>query len=164
MPCCKGDSDPKQCTCRQWTLDLVILLNRLSMGGFFLLASVGKFRMGYPAWLHYYHSQTPSFVPSWFANPYGYVVPVAEMVVGALLVLGLWTRGIAAVALLMILSFSISMASVGKFSVGGNYSPNVIMMTMLLFLVVLGSGRLGVDRCLCNRCEMAPGTADSKPR
>ena len=78
---------------RSHTVNLALLANRLSLGVYFAIAGYGKvFKMGMDEWMQVFGKSTPSWLPTWFATPYGYALPFVEMLVGAVLILGLYGR------------------------------------------------------------------------
>lgn len=82
------------------------LILRLTLGGFLFFMGLGKFMMGVSAFVAQY---SPTFESSWL--PMGVVtlwltvLPYLEFVVGALLVLGLFTRWAAVAAGFMFMLF-----------------------------------------------------------
>lgn len=110
-------------------------------------------------------------LPGSLVQPVGQLLPVVEVVVGAMLVLGLLTRGAAVVSALLFVAFIIGIASVwargmnidcGCFG-GGGYDPNasdkypweiardVVLLIASLVLVWLRSTRLSLDARLFGR-------------
>jgi len=80
-------------TDREMRLSLVTLLGRLGVGVPLLFFGVGKFIMGYPNFLGYITGMfKDSWLPSFAWLPFAYVIPVAEVGLGAALILGLFTR------------------------------------------------------------------------
>ena len=117
-------------------------------------------------------------LPGTMAEPVGQLLPILEVVVGALLVLGLLTRGAAAVSALLFVAFIIGIASVwargmsidcGCFG-GGGYDPDAaskypweiardaVLLLLSLFLVWLPSSRLSLDSLLFRRTPEPEGT------
>ena len=99
---------------RQTLVDVGLLLLRVSIGLYLLLAGVGKVQGELKGFGSFYRGPFKSMQPEWLPNalaaPYGYVLPWAEVIVGALLILGLFGSIAAALAGLMILSFTIALA------------------------------------------------------
>jgi uncharacterized membrane protein YphA (DoxX/SURF4 family) len=128
--------------------DLVVLLNRVALGLFFLLAGAHKISGGVGNFYQtgFLHLK-PAWLPTWFAAPYGHLVPFAEVTVGALLILGLMGRLGAVLASLLLLSFTIALASAGMFFPPGtgSFHTNVILLTLALLLAVTGPGSLSAD-------------------
>lgn len=110
-------------------------------------------------------------LPGDVATTVGHLLPVLEVVVGALLVLGLLTRGAAAVSGVLFVAFIIGIASVwargmnidcGCFG-GGGYDPDarskypveiardVGLLLLSAYLVWLGRTRLALDDLLFPR-------------
>lgn len=117
-------------------------------------------------------------LPGTLAEPVGQLLPVLEVLVGALLVLGLLTRAAAVVSSLLFVAFIIGIASVwarglsidcGCFG-GGGYDPDAaskypweiardaILLLLSLFLVWLPSSRLSLDSLLFRRTPEPEGT------
>lgn len=117
-------------------------------------------------------------LPGSLAQPVGQLLPVVEVVVGAMLVLGLLTRGAAVVSSLLFVAFIIGIASVwargisidcGCFG-GGGYDPDAtskypweiardaVLLLLSLFLVWLPSTRLSLDSLLFRRTPELEGS------
>jgi uncharacterized membrane protein YphA (DoxX/SURF4 family) len=128
-------------------LDLVVLLNRVALGLFFLLAGAHKISDGVGNFYHkVFLGLKPGWLPTWFAAPYGHLIPFAEVTVGVLLILGLMGRLGAALACLLLTSFTIALAAAHLFFTGsGPFHTNVIFLTLALLLAVLGPGSLSAD-------------------
>jgi uncharacterized membrane protein YphA (DoxX/SURF4 family) len=128
-------------------LDLVVLLNRVALGLYFLLAGAHKISGGVG---NFYHKGflplKPTWLPTWFAAPYGHLVPFAEVTAGTLLILGLMGRLGAALACLLLTSFTIALAGAHLFFTGpGPFHTNVVFLTLALLLAVTGPGSLSAD-------------------
>lgn len=133
---------------------LALLLNRVAMGLFFLMAGVGKIRGGVGNFVNdSFKKLQPDWLPDWVAAPYAWSLPFLEIVLGAMLMIGLLTRITASVICLMILSFTIAIAvNVGITNHGsGPFSANVVMITLTFLLAVVGSGMFSADRLLLKR-------------
>lgn len=138
---------------------------RLLTGGVWLLAGALKLADPYASVeaVRAYDLLPESLVPT-----VGHLLPVLEVVVGALLVLGLLTRGAAAVSALLFLAFIVGIASVwargieiecGCFGGGGakagassaypwEIARDVGLLALSLFLVWLRTSRLALDSLL----------------
>ena len=124
--------------------DIALLANRLSLGLYFAKAGYGKvFGHGMDKWMEIFRSNQPPWLPGWFAVSYGYALPFVEMLVGLLLVLGMFSRKTAAVMSLMLVSFIIGASGLGHEHLP--FHPNVLLLTLALLLAVTGAGRLSVD-------------------
>ncbi len=130
----------------------MLLINRIALGAYMLLAGVGKVLGGVGNFYeNSFKGLQPDFLPDLLARPYGYAIPFLEIAVGALLIVGLFTRWTAVVTTLMILSFTIALwMKVGFPQAGasGPFHPNVILMTLCLWVVVVGGGRMSLDHVL----------------
>jgi len=94
----------------------------------------------------------PPWLPETLASIYGYAIPFAEVLFGALLIIGLLTRLVSLLSLLMIGSFTIALAGehfVNLFQHGpGPFSANFIYLAVLLALLFAGAGRVSIDRLI----------------
>ncbi len=115
---------------RPRTLDLVGLLARLALGGVMLVAGVLKVTK--PE-VSARAVQAYQLLPFDLATYVGYGLPVLEVVLGLLLVVGLFTRASAAVAGVLLVAFIIGIASAwarglsidcGCFGEGGTIDPS----------------------------------------
>lgn len=151
-----------------WTgpVAVALLLNRLSLGVFFLLAGIGKLRMG-PAvfYREAFVKLRPSWLPESLASPYGHALPFLEFAVGALLVLGLLTRLTAGVVALMLASFTIALWVAGMFFAPGGapFHTNVVFLTLAILLATTGPGRYSLDYLLRRRKIQAALQSTSGP-
>lgn len=117
-------------------------------------------------------------LPGNLAQPVGQLLPVIEVVVGAMLVLGLLTRGAAVISAVLFAAFVAGIASVwargltidcGCFG-GGGYDPDAaskypweiardaVLLLVSLFLVWLPSTRLSLDAQLFRRTPEIEGS------
>ncbi|MEM8737534.1 MAG: DoxX family protein [Planctomycetota bacterium] len=136
-------------------IDLALLLTRVAIGVYLALAGVGKVRGELNQGVgHFYRGDFKGLQPGWLpdalAAPYGYALPWAEVVVGALLVLGLFSTVMAALTALMVLSFTIALAmkfgpSAQPGGSGGPFSANYITTAAAFLLACVGPGRLSID-------------------
>jgi uncharacterized membrane protein YphA (DoxX/SURF4 family) len=126
-----------------------VLLNRIALGLYLVLAGAGKVQTGVGNFYkNSFQALKPEWLSDWFAQPYGYALPFLEILVGGLLILGILGRFAAFAAFLMITSFTIALSQAGEtfwdskfFSTPGPFHPNVIFITLALLLLVLGPGR-----------------------
>lgn len=75
-----------------------------------------------------------------------YTLPILEILVGACIVLGLFTRPIALLASLMVLSFIIAVT--GVFVDGGGFHQNLVFLGVTIGLAFTGPGVFSADRVL----------------
>jgi uncharacterized membrane protein YphA (DoxX/SURF4 family) len=131
-------------------VSLALLLNRFSLGLCFLAAGVMKLRMG----VHEFYTKAflglrPAWLPDLLAWPYGHALPFVEVLVGGLLIIGLFTRVTAGVMTVMLISFTIALMGAGMFFQNGQpFHTNVILGTLAFLLATLGGGRWSLDHAL----------------
>ncbi|KQW49364.1 DoxX family protein [Nocardioides sp. Root1257] len=117
-------------------------------------------------------------LPASLVTPVGQLLPVIEMVVGVMLVIGLLTRGAAVISAILFVAFIIGIASVwarginidcGCFGGGGadpdaasqypwEIARDVALLGASLFLVWLPSTRLSLDAALFRRTPVSEGS------
>lgn len=144
------------------------LAARLVLGGALLYA--GGSKVAFPQ-ASARAVQAYQILPFEVAAYVGYVLPAAELLMGALLVVGLFTRPVAALGALLMLAFIAGIASAwarglsidcGCFGGGGQVGqdqtsyPQEIARDLLFaacggWLVLRGPGRLAVDHVLAGR-------------
>jgi len=81
---------------------------RLVLGVTFILAGVSK--LGNPAGFVQVIKSMAPYLPELLGTAYGYALPYLEVVLGALLLLGLWTRVAAWVGAALVASFILGVA------------------------------------------------------
>ncbi len=144
--------------------DFVLLLNRVALGGFFLAAGWGKvlgeggvekFNANYMGMVEKMNKL--AVLPAWmlgedwsgFHNAYSQIVPYAEIILGALLIIGLLGRLCSFLIAGMLASFTVALYGAGAFYSGsGPFHTNVILALLALLLVFTGAGLFSVDRWL----------------
>jgi uncharacterized membrane protein YphA (DoxX/SURF4 family) len=140
---------------KQTLVDIGLLLTRATIGLYLTLAGIhkciGEFKNGFGS---FYRSSFKGLQPGWLpdalAAPYGYVLPWIEVVIGALLMLGLFGKIAAALTGLMILSFTIALAmKMGIRAQPGDapspFSANYIQIAACFLLTFVGPGRFSLD-------------------
>lgn len=131
-------------------LSFVLLLNRIALGLLFLLAGIRKLLPTSEAsmlekmngFASFVASQAP--MPEALGKAYGYALPWAEILTGAMLMVGLFTRISATLIALMTLSFIIAMGAEWWPAQGPAYSKNFILLTLATLLAAVGSGKLAL--------------------
>ncbi len=89
-------------------------LTRLFLGVMFLAAGIGKFVMGYSNYLAAFTGMfSKSWVPSILTTPVVYIVPVLELLLGILLIAGLWSDKVLIVSGITLIAFGLGALSVG---------------------------------------------------
>ncbi len=142
--------------CATWLgrwYNLAQLLGRLSLGGYFLMAGVNKITAdgSIAAFVKGpFASMTPRWAPAWLTAPYGYALPILEVVFGATLAIGLFGRVSANVIALLLVSIVIAQFQAGQLlhnppAVPGPYHTNVILLALALLMGAGGPGCASVD-------------------
>lgn len=128
------------------SVSLGLLLGRLPMGAFFLLAGCAKIRMGINNFVGFASrsSHVPAAVPQSLVNGYLHAVPFLEIIVGAMLILGLFARAGGLIGSLMVISFVVG--ATGWTAPGLPFTPNLIYLGVLLAVLLAGPGCASVDR------------------
>jgi len=138
------------------THDFGLLVLRVALGLYLLLAGVGKVQGEINNGIGSFYNGPfkglqPAWLPDLLAAPYGYALPWLEVLVGALLVIGLFGRLAAIGGLLMLVSFTIVLGmannSITAQGAGapGPYHANYIQSAAYLLLTLMGCGAWSVD-------------------
>ncbi|MDP9173754.1 MAG: DoxX family protein [Planctomycetota bacterium] len=126
-----------------------LLALRLTLGATFLLAGCLKvLRIGVTDFVNSSSKFLPGFLPRPIGQTYLYAVPFLEIMVGALLIAGLFTRFGAGIATLMLISFSIAVTGI---FINGNYfqvQPNMVYIAAAFLLATMGAGAISVDKAI----------------
>ena len=146
---------------RKAMIEVGLLLTRVSVGAYFLLAAVPKVRgeiTDLPSSLGTFYrgdsfsKMQPEWLPDWFAAPFAYALPWTELALGAFLVVGLLTPLAASLCFLMLVSFLISLVSLtgSVTAVSGDtphpFNANYVYAAATFLLIFTGAGRISVDR------------------
>jgi len=136
--------------------NLGLLLGRLPIGAFFLLAGISKLQMGVANFVSYasHYGHAPGGVPSAWVDNYLHAIPFLELAVGILLIAGLLERLAALLGAMMVLSFTIGFTGLHGVSESDKALPfhwNLIYIGLLLMLFLAGPGRISVDALLFGR-------------
>jgi uncharacterized membrane protein YphA (DoxX/SURF4 family) len=132
------------------SLKKAMLLNRVMMGLFFFLSGIANYlnfnvnkgfyqtvlTLKLQLWGRFpaeWHGIGP--LPSLIAVPYAYLLPLAEIVVGALFALGIWVRWTGALLILMtfsiVLAFGIIPAGTLFPNAAESFNKNILFMTLI---------------------------------
>jgi len=143
------------------SVSLGLLLARLPIGAFFLIAGYDKLREGVNKFVAFASQSAtiPQWVPPGYTDTYLHVVPFLEVAIGAMLLLGLLTRLGALIGGLMVVSYV-----VGLTHLHGNtpsdqalpFHPNLIYLGLLLALLFVGPGRFSLDGVLFGKKKHKP--------
>ena len=136
--------------------NLGLLLARLPMGAFFLLAAIAKLQMGVANFVSYAsrNGHAPAAVPGPWVDNYLHALPFIEIAVGVLLIVGLLGRVAALAGALVVLSVVIGFTGLHGVTDSDRalpFHPNLIYLGLLLMLFLLGPGRISVDALLFGR-------------
>ena len=125
------------------SMNLGLLLARLPMGAFFLLAGIHKVSAGVQGFVSSQLGNVPSQIPRNWAEGYLHALPYTEIAVGSLLILGLFGRlaGFAGVVVVT----TIIIGYTGVYASGLPFHPNLIYLGLLLMILLVGPGRIGLD-------------------
>jgi uncharacterized membrane protein YphA (DoxX/SURF4 family) len=137
-------------------MNVGLLLARLPMGAFFLIAGIHKLHMGIDQFVSFasHSGSAPRAVPPDWVNTYLHAVPFLELTVGLLLILGILTRLGGLIGALMVLSFTIGYTGLHGQSPsdqGLPFHPNLIYLGILLLVFLAGPGRISLDGMLFGR-------------
>jgi len=142
--------------------DVGLLALRIALGLYLLLAGVGKVQGELNNGLGSFYSGSfkglqPDWLPNVLAAPYGYALPWLEVLVGALLILGLVGQIAAIVGLLMLASFTVALALANNSLTAqgadapGPYHGNYIQIAGYLMLTLAGCGKLALDSAFAGK-------------
>lgn len=119
---------------------------RLALGGMLLLMGIAKFSGGVDAFVT---GSMPMFegslIPLALAKAYLTLVPLLEVVLGALMLLGLFTQIAAFVAMFLFALFIVGLTATGKPELMGMLSNNFILLFASAFLGKKSMGMLSLD-------------------
>jgi uncharacterized membrane protein YphA (DoxX/SURF4 family) len=115
------------------------------MGVYLMVAGVNKIRGGIGAFVEMAAGAIPSYLPVGVGRAYLHAVPILEVVVGTMLLVGLVGRLAGLVGFLMVLSFTMAVTGV-KAADGSPFHANVVFMGVMACLFLAGPGGISVDR------------------
>jgi uncharacterized membrane protein YphA (DoxX/SURF4 family) len=126
---------------------LGLLFARVPLGAYFIFASATKLQMGVGNFVNAALPSAGKFLPEHLARPYLSYLPWVELAVGILLIAGLLTRVVAALMVLLLISFTLYTGVTGRLSpdVKLPFHPNLVFLGTALALVLCGPGWLSVD-------------------
>lgn len=136
--------------------EAALLATRVALGGYFLLAGIGKVQgelsggLGSFARGDAFTGLQPAWLPGLMAAPYGYALPWLEVLFGVALAAGLFTRISAAAIFGMLASFTIALMAASGISGGspGPFHANVILAAAALVFLARGGGTLSADAAI----------------
>lgn len=135
-------------------MHLLLLFNRVTLGWYFAWAGFSKVRGEIRDGLGSFYrgdgfqSRNPAWVPEVLIAPYGYALPWAELIFGAFLLVGFFSRVSAAAVALMLLTIGIALLGAGELFPRHHV---MVFFSLSLILWVLGPGASSVDEWLARR-------------
>jgi thiosulfate dehydrogenase [quinone] large subunit len=119
-------------------------LTRFFIGIMFLTAGVGKFVGGYTNYVNMFTGMfAQSWVPQVVTTPVIYVIPIIEVVLGLLLILGLWSNRLLFVAGLVITMFAAGALTIGMADTLAYNAVYLLVIGFALYLYEYDEWRLG---------------------
>lgn len=135
-----------------------LLLARLPLGVYFLLAGFNKFASGVRVFVEDNLQTVPEFLGPQLGKAYLWALPSVEMLVGVTLIIGLYTRVSATLIMLMLVSFIIADSGIGfKPNKPPMLDKNVVFLGLAILLMTTGAGRIAVDQTFGNGSAPGPG-------
>lgn len=129
-----------------WT-NLGLLIVRIPIGLLFICAGWNKIiHMGVGHFVAGSAHSLPHFLPEYLGKTYLYLFPFFELVMGVMVLLGLWTRLAAFILSLMLIS--IIWAVTGIWQPPMPFHPNVVFLSITLLLWFAGGGNFTIDRII----------------
>jgi uncharacterized membrane protein YphA (DoxX/SURF4 family) len=132
-----------------------LLLARVPLGLYFIMAAIQKFRMekGVAGWVEYATPLATKYMSDSLARNYLNALPYAELVLGLFLIAGLLTRFTAAVIALLLISFTIALGAAAAFGQLNPqtklpFHPNIVFIGTALAIMLCGPGWMSVDGLL----------------
>lgn len=124
-----------------------LLAARGALGLYFAIAGFGKiYNRGYAAWMEGYRETQPPWLPDIIGIPFGYALPVLELVFGGLLLIGFLGRLSAGAVTFMLASIIVG---ANTFTDGSKpFHANLIYLALAILLLFTGPGLFSVDRVL----------------
>ena len=105
---------------------------RCTTGFVFLLFGVGKLQGGVPQFVAGLHEQfSKTWLPAFVVGAVGWAVPYLQLIVGALLVLGLLTRLAALIMGLLMLVLTVGLTIAGSANVAHNFIYALVAYVLL---------------------------------
>ena|SRR5579864_8305526 len=132
---------------------LGLLLARLPMGAYFLLAGLDKLTHGAARFAHDQVANIPSQVPHDWGMGYLHALPFLEIAVGSLLILGLATRLAGLAGSLMVITFIVGATGIKSPTLP--FQPNLIYLGLLLAVLLIGTGRFSLDAAIFGKRKPA---------
>lgn len=140
--------------CTMFAKNLVL---RIALGGMLLLYGVAKFKMGVSGFAAEMSSMfDATVIPVGLARAFLTVVPLLEVVLGALILLGLYTRYAALTAAFLFAFFIVGLTSTGNNELLVMNAANYIYIFAAFFLAHCPHSTWSLDHVMCKggKCKI----------
>ena len=117
--------------------EVAYLLLRITYGVIFVFYGLGKFMMGIGNFVNGINQQFVGKLPAIMVVSFAYLIPFAETIIGALILVGLLTRPALAAAGVLLLGLTFGMVMLGQAQVVANNLLYVLVNFVLLWLAPL---------------------------
>lgn len=124
--------------------EVAYALLRLTLGTVFLFAGIGKFKMGIGNFAGGMLQQFSSKLPSILVQPFAYTLPFVETILGALILLGLFTTQALTLSGLLFAALTFGTIMLGDFPTVAHNVQYALVNFVLLWLADLNE--FSIDR------------------
>ena len=125
------------------TRDIAYALTRVTYGVIFLFYGIGKFIMGIGTVVGNMNQQFSGKLPAILVMPFAYVLPFGEMIAGALILLGLYTRAGLILSGLLLIGLTFGVVMLGR--ADGVAHNLIFVLVNFLLLWFIDVNRLSLD-------------------
>ncbi len=132
-------------------IDISLMLGRATLGVYMLMAGWKHMELnggGISGFVKGpFMAMKPEWLPDSIAQPYGYILPILQLVCGLGMILGLFSRLCAGIITIILISISIAVISKNGITDErtGLIPHSIVFAAMSMILAVVGSGRLALD-------------------
>lgn len=136
--------------------DIAILLARVALGAYVAAAGFRKvqteFEKGFGTFMRSdgYQGKQPHWIPEFIGVPYGYAIPWLELILGLLVLIGLFGRVSSFAMTFLLLSIAVALAYDWQLIVPSEMKVHHIvpMIALAFWLGVSGAGSVSIDHLL----------------
>jgi len=139
------------------TRDIAYALTRVTYGVIFLFYGIGKFMMGIGTFVGNMNQQFSGKLPALMVMPFAYALPFGEMIAGALILLGLYTRASLILSGLLLIGLTFGVVMLG--GADGVAHNLIFVLVNFLLLWFVDVNHLSLDE-LFARKQTAGFTAE----
>ena len=125
------------------TRDIAYALARITYGLIFLFYGIGKFMMGVGTFVGNMNQQFSGKLPAFMVMPFAYVLPFGEMIAGAFILLGLYTRAGLILSGLLLIGLTFGVVMLGR--ADGVAHNLIFVLVNFVLLWLIDFNRLSVD-------------------